>query len=149
MRDAAHRSAAAARVATSGVTYRVHHFKQPRQGPSALRRGALPPICEETMSLIQYQQATYAIQLREQLERAGCDARVAALMSRAVGELIDHVSQAESELKRDIKEKVFHASMRMSDVSAFKRDLFDRFVGVTLFVLAVAIVVGVLIALFR
>lgn len=94
------------------------------------------------MSLIQYQQATYATQLRDQLELAGCDSRVAALLSRAVGELIDHVSQAETGVTRQIE-------MRKLDASAFKRDLFDRFMGVTVLVLTVAIVSGVLIALFR
>lgn len=37
-------------------------------------------------------------------------------------------------------------------MSAFKRDLFDRLIGVTLFVMAVAVVcgvIGVLIALFQ
>ena len=87
------------------------------------------------MSLIQYQQATYAVQLRDQLELAGCDARVAALVSRAVGELIEHVSHAGSDMRRDIE-------MR-------RRDLFDRFIGVTLFVMAAAVVSGVLIALLR
>jgi len=94
------------------------------------------------MSLIQYQQATYAIQLRDQLELAGCDSRVAALVSRAVGELIDHVSQAETGMRREIE-------MRKLDASAIKRDLFDRFMGVTVLVLTVAIVSGVLIALCR
>lgn len=94
------------------------------------------------MSLIQYQQATYAIQLRDQLELAGCDARVAALVSRTVGELIDHVSQAETAVRRDME-------MRKLDATALKRDLFDRFMGVTVLVLTVTIVSGVLIALFR
>ena len=87
------------------------------------------------MSLIQYQQATYAVQSRDQLELAGCDARVAALVSRAVGELIEHVSHTGSDVRRDIE-------MR-------RRDLFDRFIGVTLFVMAAAVVCGVLIALLR
>jgi hypothetical protein len=87
------------------------------------------------MSLIQHQQATYAIQLRDQLELAGCDARVAALISRAVGELIEHVSHARSDMRRDIE-------MR-------RRDLFDRFIGITLLVMAAAVVNGVLIALLR
>ena len=55
------------------------------------------------MSLIQYQQATYAGQLRDQLELAGCETRVAAIVSRAVGELIDHVSQAETGTRRDME----------------------------------------------
>jgi hypothetical protein len=41
------------------------------------------------MSLIQYQQATHAVQLRSQLELAGCQSAVAAIVSRAIGELID------------------------------------------------------------
>lgn len=104
------------------------------------------------MSLIQYQQASYASQLRVQLELAGCETRVAAIVSRAIGELIDHVSQAESEMKRDIKEREFHASMRNSELNAVKRELFDRFIGVMLFIMAAAVVsavLGVLIALFR
>jgi len=101
------------------------------------------------MSLIQYQQASYAIQLRDQLELAGCETRVAAIASRAVGELIDHVAHAEDSMRRDIKEKELHASMRSSELTAVKRELFDRFMGVTLFVMTAAIVSGVLIALFR
>ena len=101
------------------------------------------------MSLIQYQQATYAVQLRDQLELAGCDARVAALLSRTVGELIDHVSQAESEIQRKIQENDYRAATRTSDAKAFRRDVFDRCVGLTVLVLAAAIVVGVLIALLR
>lgn len=102
------------------------------------------------MSLIQYQQATYASQLRDQLELAGCQARVAALVSRAVGELIDHVARVEDDLERDIKDKDFRASMRRSELSAAKREAFDRFVGATLIVTAVAVACGVaLIALFR
>ena len=103
------------------------------------------------MSLIQYQQATYAGQLRDQLELAGCDARVAALVSRVIGDLIDHVSHAESDLRRDINEAEERASRRASELSAFKRDQFDRFIGVTLFIMAVAVVcgvIGVLITLF-
>lgn len=87
------------------------------------------------MSLIQYQQATYAVQLRDQLELAGCDARIAALVSRAVGEVIEHVSHVGSDMRRDIE-------MR-------RRDLLDRFIGITVLVMAVAVVSGVLIALFR
>ena len=87
------------------------------------------------MSLIHYQQATYAVQLRDQLELAGCDARVAALVSRAVGELIEHVSHTGSDMRRE-------SEMR-------KRDLLDRFIGVTVLVMAAAVVSGVLIALLR
>jgi hypothetical protein len=101
------------------------------------------------MSLIRYQQATYAVQLRDQLEMAGCNARVSALVSRAVGELIDHVLQAEVEMRRDIKDRELRASFRTSETNAFKRYFFDRVISVTVLVLTVAIVVGVLIALFR
>jgi hypothetical protein len=92
-------------------------------------------ISEEIMSLIQYQQATYASQLRDQLELAGCETRVAAVVSRAVGDLIDHVARAQDDQK--------------NEMSAAKRELFNRFIGITLFVMAAAIVSGVLIALFR
>jgi hypothetical protein len=101
------------------------------------------------MSLIRYQRATYAVQLRDQLEMAGCNARVSALVSRAVGELIDHVLQAEVEMRRDIKERELRASVRTSEAHAFKRDFFDRVVGVAVLVMTVVIVVGVLIELFR
>lgn len=102
------------------------------------------------MSLIQYQQATYATQLRDQLELAGCQARVAALVSRAIGELIDHVTRVEDDLKREIKDKAFRASMRRSELSAAKREAFDRFIGATLIVIAAAVACGVvLIALSR
>ena len=101
------------------------------------------------MSLIRYQQATYAGQLRDQLDMAGCNARVSAIVSRAVGELIDHVLQAEVEMKRDIKERELRASVRTSEANTFKRDFFDRVIGVAVLVLTVAIVVGVLVALFR
>ena len=101
------------------------------------------------MSLIRYQQATYAVQLRDQLEMAGCNARVSALVSRAVGELIDHVLQAEVEMRRDIKERELRASVRTSEAKAFKRDFFNRVIGVAVLVLTVVIVVGVLIELFR
>lgn len=88
------------------------------------------------MSLIQYQQATYATRLRDQLEMAGCDPRIAAVVSKAIGELIEHVSHAGSDMRRDIE-------MR-------KRDQLDRFIGITVLVLGVAAVVsGVLIALFQ
>ena len=104
------------------------------------------------MSLIRYQQATYAVQLRDQLEMAGCNARVSAIVSRAVGELIDHVLQAEVEMRRDMNEKDLYAFMRTNDANrknAFKRDLFEWVIGVAVLVLAVSIVVGVLLALFR
>ena len=101
------------------------------------------------MSLIRYQQATYAVQLRDQLDMAGCNARVSAIVSRAVGELIDHVLQAEVEMQRNIKERELRASVRTSESKAFKRDFFDRVIGVAVLVLTVAIVVGVLVALFR
>lgn len=101
------------------------------------------------MSLIRYQQATYAIQLRDQLEMAGCNTRVSAIVSRAVGELIDHVLQAEVEMQRDIKDRELRASVRTSEANAFKRDFFDRVMGGAVLVLTVAIVVGVLMALFR
>ena len=104
------------------------------------------------MSLIRYQQATYAVHLRDQLEMAGCTARVSAIVSRAVGELIDHVLQAEVEMKRDMNDKDLYASMRTNDAhrkNAFKRDFFDWVIGVAVLVLAVSIVVDVLLALFR
>jgi hypothetical protein len=101
------------------------------------------------MSLIRYQQATYAVQLRDQLEMAGCNARVSALVSRAVGELIDHVLQAEVEMRRDIKEGELRASVRTSEANALKRDFFDRVIGVAVLDLTVVIVVGVLTELFR
>ena len=96
------------------------------------------------MSLIQYQQASYATQFRDQLELAGCETRVAAVMSRVVGELIDHVAQAEDDMRRDIEERERQAAMRSSELSAFKRALFDRAIGVMLFTMAVAVVCGVL-----
>ena len=96
------------------------------------------------MSLIHYQQATYAVQLRAQLEVAGCDARVATLVSRVIGEMIDHVSDVERDLKRDINETESRASRRACELSALKRDMFDRFIGVMLFVMAAAVICGVL-----
>ena len=101
------------------------------------------------MSLIQYQQATYAVQLRDQLEMAGCDTRVAAVFSRAIGDLIDHVSRAECDMRRDIKESERLASMRSSDVNTIKRNLFCSFIGATVLVLTVAVVSAVHIALSR
>ena len=101
------------------------------------------------MSLIRYQQATYAVQLRDQLDMAGCNARVSAIVSRTVGELIDHVLQAEVEMQRDIKDRELRASVRTNEANAFKRDFFDRLIGVAVLVLTVAIVVDVLMALFR
>ena len=101
------------------------------------------------MSLIRYQQATYAVQLRDQLDMAGCNTRVSAIVSRAVGELIDHVLQAEVEMQRDIKDRELRASVRTNEANAFKRDFFDRLIGVAVLVLTVAIVVDVLMALFR
>lgn len=117
-----------------------------------MRREPATNLESKTMSLIQHQQATYAIQLRTRLEQAGCDTRVAAIAACAVGELIDHVTQAEERVRRDIGEKVFEASMRGNELSQYKRELFDRFVGGTLLVMAAAVVacvVGVLIAMFR
>lgn len=101
------------------------------------------------MSLIRYQQATYAGHLRDQLEMAGCNARVSTLVSRAVGELLDHVLQAEVEMRRDIKENELRASVRTSEAKAFTRDFFDRAVSVAVLAMTVVIVVGVLIELFR
>ena len=96
------------------------------------------------MSLIQYQQASYATQFRDQLELAGCETRVAAVMSRVVGELIDHVAQAEADMRRDIEERERRAAMRSSELNAFKRAMFDRAIGVMLLTMAVAVVCGVL-----
>jgi len=101
------------------------------------------------MSLIRYQQATYAVQLREQLELAGCDPRVAALLSRAVGELIDHVTQAESDIQRKIQEQEFRTAKCTSDAKTFRRHAFDRGVRITLLLLAATMVIGVLMALLR
>jgi hypothetical protein len=108
------------------------------------------------MSLIQYQRASYAGLLRDQLERAGCESRVATVVSRAIGELIDHMASAEADLRRDMESRELQASIRRStdrlqgtEVSAARRELFERFVGVALFIMAVALVCGVLIALFR
>ena len=44
----------------------------------------MPTNREENMSLIHYQQTTYAVQLRAQFEVASCDARVATLVSRVI-----------------------------------------------------------------
>ena len=108
------------------------------------------------MSLIQYQRASYAGLLRDQLELAGCESRVATVVSRAIGELIDHIASAEADLRRDMQNRELQASMRSSTdrlqgagLSAARREWFDRFVGVSLFVMAVALVSGVLMALFR
>lgn len=100
------------------------------------------------MSLIQYQQATYVSHLRDQLELAGCESRVAAIVSRAIGDLIDHVASAQCDLQREITTLDVQRSMRASEVSAAKRERLDRIVGITVFVMTVAIV-SVLIALFR
>ena len=101
------------------------------------------------MSLIRYQQATYAVQMRDQLDMAGCNTRVSAIVSRAVGELIDHMLQAEVEMRRDIKESELRASVRASEPNGVRRDFFDRLIGVAVLVLTVVIVVGVLTELFR
>jgi outer membrane murein-binding lipoprotein Lpp len=101
------------------------------------------------MSLIQYQQATYVSHLRDQLELAGCESRVAAIVSRAIGDLIDHVASAQCDLQREITTLDIQRSMRASEVSAAKRESLERIVGTTVFVMTVAIVSGVLIALFR
>jgi hypothetical protein len=101
------------------------------------------------MSLIQYQQSTYAVQLRSDLERAGCDAPVAALLSRAVGELIDHVRYAESEIRHVITESDLRSSIRSSGRNAVRTDPFDRFMGAILVGLLAAIACGVLVALNR
>lgn len=101
------------------------------------------------MSLIQYREASYAIQLREQLEVAGCEAKVAAIVSRTVGELIDHLAQALDDLRREAKDKDFEASVRRREIVGARSEVFERLMGITLFVLAVALVVGILVALFR
>ena len=101
------------------------------------------------MSLIQYREASYAIQLREQLELAGCESKVAAIVSRTVGELIDHLAQALDDLQREAKGKDFDTSLRQREITAARSEVFERLMGITLFVLAVALVVGILVALFR
>ena len=105
------------------------------------------------MSLIRYQQAAYAGHLRDQLEMAGCNARVSALVSRAVAELIDLVLQAEVDIKREMKERGMHASIRTDAAASvkhtYRRDFFDWVISIASLVLAVSIVVGVLLALFR
>lgn len=101
------------------------------------------------MSMIHYRQASYATQLREQLEMAGCESKVAAIVSRTVGELIDHLTQALDDLRREAKDKDFEASMRQHEIEAARSSVFERLVGITLFVLAVALVAGILVALFR
>jgi len=96
------------------------------------------------MSLIQYQQATYAIQLRSQLELAGCEPAVAGIVARAIGELIDHLSQ----LERDIQRK---SSINEYDLSLHRRDPLECLIGmgVGIGMLATSIIVGVLISLFH
>jgi len=101
------------------------------------------------MSIIQYQEASYACHVRDQLELAGCETRIAAVVSRAVGELIDHVARAQDDIRRDIQEAEFHASERKSELIIARRESFDRFIGTTIFVMAAAVVCGVLIAVFR
>ncbi|WP_140637258.1 hypothetical protein [Methylibium rhizosphaerae] len=100
------------------------------------------------MSMIHYRQASYATQLREQLELAGCESKVAAIVSRTVGELIDHLAQALDDLRREAKDKDFETSMRQHEVESARSGVFERLMGITLFVLAVALVVGILVALF-
>jgi hypothetical protein len=101
------------------------------------------------MSPIQYQQASYAIRLRDRLEMAGCDARVATVISNAVGELIDHVSQAESDVRRDIKRTEFGESLRATDIGVARQNRFDHFMAVTLVLLLVSVVSAVVLALLR
>lgn len=98
------------------------------------------------MSLIQYQPATYAGHLREQLELAGCESRVAAIVARTVGELIDHVSRTESDIRRDMARSPIEASFRDSNMRAARRDLIDRAIGVSVFVMAVVVTGAVMLA---
>ncbi|WP_140636929.1 hypothetical protein [Methylibium rhizosphaerae] len=101
------------------------------------------------MSLIQYREASYAGQLREQLEQAGCESKIAALVSRTVGELIDHVTQAQEDLRREVNNQQFELSMRRREIDVAKGEVLQRLAGITLFVLAASLVVGILVALFR
>jgi hypothetical protein len=101
------------------------------------------------MSLIQYQEATYAMRLREQLELAGCEARVAATVSRAVGELIDHMKRSEVDLQRQMKEIERRTSTTAAGQRGNARDVLDRLVVVTVIVMAVTITAGMLFSMFR
>ena len=87
------------------------------------------------MSMIQYREASYALHLREGLEQAGTTARAAALVSQALGDLIDHLDERTDRLRADFQR----------DLAAARREAFDRTVAVTLIVMIVALACGVLI----
>lgn len=97
------------------------------------------------MNLIQFQQATYAVRLRDQLELAGCDTRVAAVISRTVGELVDHVADTERELKRAAIDRDLRASVA---AAALRPDPVERVIAVFVLTLVAVIAGGILVALF-
>lgn len=101
------------------------------------------------MSMIEYQEATYAITLREQLEIAGCEARVAAIVSRAIGELIDHVKQSEDDTRRELKDLERRSTTHPIERRAASDALLTRAVIFAVIVMAASITAGVLVSILR
>ena len=74
---------------------------------------------------------------------------MAAVVSQAVGELIDHVSSVQHDARHDPRQGESLASARTSDATAHKRWPYDVFVGVTVLALVLTIVAGIFILLLR
>ena len=112
------------------------------------------------MTSIHYNVASYANQLRTSLEIAGCTSEMAATLAKAFGELIDHQAYSDEELRREIRNREqqlrYDLERRESEakshayaIRAAKDDATGNAFLVVVSVLVVALVSGVLIALFR
>jgi hypothetical protein len=99
--------------------------------------------------MISYRQSTWPFDLRDELIRAGCDEKVASVSAKAFGQLVDHVTEQRREIETAARSREFQQDMNSSSEKYAKHDLYARLAALGLIVLAVTLVAGVLIALFK
>lgn len=92
--------------------------------------------------MIEYYRSTWPFEVREDLRSAGCEEKVAAVVAKALAELVDHVAHEGERIERDA------ASRRLARSHA-ETDFTGKLLAIGVIVLTLALCAGVLVALYR
>ncbi len=96
---------------------------------------------------INLNKASCALELRDDLIRAGCNEPVATAHAKAIGKIIDHISEERRALESKIDLAERNSQLASCDFNRGKAAVWEKIVGIAVIALVLLLTAGVLIAL--
>lgn len=99
--------------------------------------------------MISYHPSSWPFQLRDDLIQAGCNEKVALVTAKAFGELIDHVTAQRKDAERALGSRDLDRQMSEASIERAKDAATEKLLSIGIIVLAISLVAGIVLALFR